>query len=1515
MKKFILIIICLLFTRSLHAEVIERVVIDFSDNPDQMGTLRMTLFGACNDPGDDLILFDGIDQTEIRIMLTKPLAIPAICNGKVKIQDYPGVPTILDGSNMTGGTEPGETCELGVDTDKNVITGMVFVGNKVGAGLCLFGNENQAINNQFGEEVNGGFHPNRYGIVVSDVFEQENPQSKAKANLIVDNKFFPQHDYGIWLEAPETVIENHVIPNPKVAGIMGKSTGGFLLNNKVTDSEGQGILLIGDKNTLEDNEVTHAQGFGIWLEGLSQVLTNNTVLESGQEGISLVKANGSKLEGNQSDQNKNHGLYLSGSSGPEIEVVANSFSHNEGEGVLADGEDFVFRGNTVVENQHNGMVLYGNSHHILDNNVVSHNQERGIFIHGNELLMEETTIEQNGQTGFQGEGRALDLRTSLIRDNGQSGVFITGDNAALLHNEVVDNEQYGVAIFGNTAQVGNPLDNPLFDTPQQIERNGTTGLYIEGDNATVANNDVLKHGQGGIHIMGEEANVLNNTIKETVTDALYVQKMGGVINGNKVEESRAHGIVLFQGDHETRGNVVTHVALTGIYAEGNQETIVGNSVSDAEKGIYVYGDYAGIDRNFVMGVRDNGIARVGSGGGISNNKTTDCGANGIFVKGDLVSVAHNEVTQSHHNGIAVETNHPPLIANGNFTSITGNQITESAQNGFFVFGERLLLSENFVKGSGQHAARVKGKKLKIADNKLVGNNQSGVFFEGSQTEIVTNRVFGNKETGVVALQQMESVGRGGNSMTTPTSNDKIIVKANTIENNGGHGLYSKGEWTQVSSNSIHENKGKGIYHEGGNVRVEDNPIKANQDVGIHLVGDGGEVDSNTVAKNQGRGIYVQAAAAGGIKVSHNTVSSNQGEGLFGIGPNLTFFHNTVTDNQKYGFYLEGDQAKVHHNQLTANNGYGAVIYGQQEQILSNVIAKNTEGGLHSKGFKLVVVSNQISENAKIGLSLHGDEISAALNQSLNNQGDGLWLVGNKANVTENILDGNAGYGMNLDGDQIQVTTNNKMDNNAKAGLQLWGVDCVIGIPDITTPFKKAGGNTIEANGEEGIRVQGNGCHFTGNHVRKNEGIGIYVSGDATQLTQNEVEQNHKEGLYLMGNEIVVDANHVYSNSAHGVLIEGEQAKLVANEILANGGCPEAKLLDSQTLDCLENGQGGVGLLITAASHNFVVGGDDFDKDHNVVRYNRDGGVVVLGNEKNDGHQITKNIISRNYSVGPSLDLGNNGYTLNDLDDSDEGPNHLLNYIDYLQSFPLVDSPEGKKRYWSWGIAKFGTEVELFGVAEEDVAREITHGGGDDYFGEGAISGWTFQVPPHEHFNYEKLGWVTLISFDESANTSEYSVNVVAGADQDLDGIVDSFEKGIDDKASNLDSTDTDGDGLPDSVEDRNRNGVCEPELNETCAFEFDTDLDGISDGHETHGDGVYDVGVDANPWLPDTDGDGLTDGEEDKNKNGIWEYHVGETSPLRIDSDADGFADHASKKQDTCPNMANPAQEPWYCSL
>jgi hypothetical protein len=124
------------------------------------------------------------------------------------------------------------------------------------------------------------------------------------------------------------------------------------------------------------------------------------------------------------------------------------------------------------------------------------------------------------------------------------------------------------------------------------------------------------------------------------------------------------------------------------------------------------------------------------------------------------------------------------------------------------------------------------------------------------------------------------------------------------------------------------------------------------------------------------------------------------------------------------------------------------------------------------------------------------------------------------------------------------------------------------------------------------------------------------------------------------------------------------------------------------------------------------------------------------------------------------------------------------------------------------------------------------------------------------------------------------------SDSDGDGLSDELEKST--CTDGLDG-DTDDDGIPDGIEDANRNGI--REANETDPCDADTDGDGLQDGTEL-GYTLADIGPDTNPAVfqpdldpstttdpldADSDDDGVRDGNEDANHNG--RVDSGETNP------------------------------------
>ncbi len=170
-------------------------------------------------------------------------------------------------------------------------------------------------------------------------------------------------------------------------------------------------------------------------------------------------------------------------------------------------------------------------------------------------------------------------------------------------------------------------------------------------------------------------------------------------------------------------------------------------------------------------------------------------------------------------------------------------------------------------------------------------------------------------------------------------------------------------------------------------------------------------------------------------------------------------------------------------------------------------------------------------------------------------------------------------------------------------------------------------------------------------------------------------------------------------------------------------------------------------------------------------------------------------------------------------------------------------------------------------------------------------GMVAYVPPTPQFEGTDVFTYTMT---DGLLSDAATVTVVVGPplDSDGDGLPDWVEDGdgdgtVDPGETDPHNPDTDGDGLPDGIEDANHNGTVDP--GETDPRNPDTDGDGLLDGIEdANHDGTVDPG-ETDPRNPDTDGDGLLDGVEDANHDGTVD--PGETDPRNPDTDGDGLLD------------------------
>ena len=140
-----------------------------------------------------------------------------------------------------------------------------------------------------------------------------------------------------------------------------------------------------------------------------------------------------------------------------------------------------------------------------------------------------------------------------------------------------------------------------------------------------------------------------------------------------------------------------------------------------------------------------------------------------------------------------------------------------------------------------------------------------------------------------------------------------------------------------------------------------------------------------------------------------------------------------------------------------------------------------------------------------------------------------------------------------------------------------------------------------------------------------------------------------------------------------------------------------------------------------------------------------------------------------------------------------------------------------------------------------------------------------------------LASTALLSFTATCNSSDVGANcssLPAGLDSDHDGLTDDVECALGSDRFNADS---DGDGLQDGIE-YNYPKIC---VAQDHAAQRRPVASCTTDGECLPGETCN--GLD--PKSSDSDGDGLADNLEDRNLNGTVELSAGETDPRLWDTD------------------------------
>lgn len=698
---------------------------------------------------------------------------------------------------------------------------------------------------------------------------------------------------------------------------------------------------------------------------------------------------------------------------------------------------------------------------------------------------------------------------------------------------------------------------------------------------------------------------------------------GNVVSANGSLSPPRHGIYIEHENSGTgnlvQGNVVGTDA-TGMLARGNinfgicalnasHVRIINNLVSANRYGVVLWGDDAGAGANNnivqgnLIGTKANGTERLGNELGLYVRK----GHYNII--GGTSSAARNIISGNTHYGLAIgRAQSSNNLVQGNYIGLDINGSTTPLGNGYdhptsLGFGVDVFdATGNIIGGSDPGAANV-----------ISGNIGYGILIdkdaETTTANVVQGNLIGTDPTGMTAVGNTFGItikDASGNLIGGVNTSNRNIISGNTDD--GINILGSSATGNTIAGNYI------GIAADG-------TTALGNGDDGINI-----ESPNNIIG--------------GAIAGAGNIISANQSTGVVIVG-------SGVADNKVLGNYI-GTSAS---GAVSRGNGEGGIfigngasnnIIGGATQFERNVISGNTgRGVMIASPAPLVSAGNRIMGNY-IGTSAGGDG-------AVGNSAEGVF-VGSGTTLTTlgigNVISGNSSLGI-----RIQQSNGNLVKGN------LVGTD--------------ASGMNRLANGESGIWVQDSDDNIVGgsesgarNIFSGNAWSGVVLIGDSKR---NKVRGNYigvgadgatplggLAGVYML--QSASDNTVGGTNAAERNVISGHNNGVVlrkgahANRVLGNFIGTDVKGTNS-----VPNGNG---VLIERGASTDPCPFDNIIGPNNTISGNTDCGVLVR-DPLSANNSILSNSIYSNGGLG--IDLGGDGVTANDVNDTDTGPNSLQNH--------------------------------------------------------------------------------------------------------------------------------------------------------------------------------------------------------------------------------------------------------------
>ena len=406
-----------------------------------------------------------------------------------------------------------------------------------------------------------------------------------------------------------------------------------------------GVWVDGSRAQVSKNRFYGQQGsnYTIEIHGPDSVVEKNEILDNDYAGIFVDAESAGTATVARNVQDTSQDLLtitVYNASAPLI--TKNKLLHGYQTGSCIDVvncDNAEISGNRLMNINYrvvSGISVVGNNariyKNVLDNLQISSGDHTAISVTGNDADASRNTIVSCcGGANFD-----------------TWGILIQGSGAGVMKNKISHlggggGGCTGIQVSGTACEVSkNKLDhfNDMY----------TDGIYIVGNNSVVNKNTLTNLLNGySIEVLSDDFSVSNNTIKNGAYGCQAINTFGSatgpgtaLIEGNSISNLGYDAVTHFGNGVAIQHNTLRHIAGTGVYVGGNNNSLLQNEIRDTQNDCYRI-DGAGntLDRcSAKNSARDGFDITFGAGNTLNQCEAKGCVAEGLD-NGGTATVATN----------------------------------------------------------------------------------------------------------------------------------------------------------------------------------------------------------------------------------------------------------------------------------------------------------------------------------------------------------------------------------------------------------------------------------------------------------------------------------------------------------------------------------------------------------------------------------------------------------------------------------------------------------------------------------------------------------------------------------------------------------------------------------------------------------------------------------------------------------------------------------------------------------